>query len=540
MPCSMADDPGPGPFALPERWVHADKPPSWTDLGTSTVAFVRWRLDRWPSLERLHALDRIVRAHEDDGLVVGLHAGRGEASLERVRDVLLARGTWAPTGIVEAEPTWPGAAQPGAIALVAGGEIVETFGPGDPIGDVGSRIAEQAGASEPGWQPRGDAPGPWPLAFPSDVAIGGSRLGVADTGHNRVLVARPGGDILHLVGDGVPDHRDGSLDQARFEAPRGVCWRGEELLVADTGNDAIRAVDPGRGEVGTLLQAPEGSLPAGLAHDGDELFVALAGEGSLARLEDGELVRLQAIEEGHPVDVALQRGSTVWADLTGARVHRLTPEASSSTLWEGAPLVEPSGLLAEDTVLVADPGSGTVHELAMDGTGEPGQVLGAQAGLQSPAALDREAERIVVADGGGHHLWRLDPEDTEPPSRIRLTESPLSLAEHIRLDPIEMAPGARLELSISYMLTNDQGPEEVQAPTARGPMEDLTSREGPVREEGRIRTELTGRVAASGNLRIRWSLTPEDVGHEAAWDLPIVVRPGAEDRLRLALSTSPP
>jgi len=524
------------PFALPERWVHADASPTWSQLGEGAVAFVRWRLDRWSSLERLRELDRATREMDREAVTVGLHLPKRGADLQRVRTVLLARGSWTPTGLVdEAE----GGDPPGTVTLVVDGEIVDTFGPGTPVEAIVDHVQSLDRSSSPRWEPRGDAPGPWPLAFPHDVDVGGSRVAVADTGHHRVLVARPGGDILHLVGDGVPDHRDGELSAARFHSPRSLCWRGEELLVADTGNDRIRSVDPVHGEVTTIAHAPEGSLPVGLTErPTGEVIVALPGEGQLARLEEDDLAVLDecsAVVE-HPVDLAQRGERLLVADLAGPSIEAIGPEGSADTLAEGGEIVEPLGVFADDRVLVADAGRGEV--LAFEAAGDGS--LGPSQGVQAPAALDREGERFVVADGGGHHLWRLLASGEASPARIRLTESPLSLAEHIRLDPVEMAPGGRLELSISYMLSGGTDPDEVQPPTARGPVVGLSSPEGPVRQEGRIRTEVTGQVAGSGNLRIRWSLTEGELGHEAAWDLPIVLRPGAGDRLRLALSTSPP
>lgn len=535
----MADEQG--PLALPERWVHADAPPSWSELADAAVLFVRWRLDRWPTLERLHELDQGAREADGAALVLGLHGPAPDtATPDRVRDVLLARGTFAPTGVLDEGGTAP--VDVGGAALVTGGEVVEAFAPDADTAAVAERLHAEAPPGSASWRPRGAAPGPWPLAFPTDVAVGGSRIAVADTGHNRVLVARPGGEILHLVGDGVPDDRDGSLAEARFEAPRGVCWRGEELLVADTGNDVVRSVRPAADEVTTLARGPEGSLPAGLAcpEDGPPV-VALAGRGCLARLEDGGLAPLGEATEAHPVDVVRHEAGWLASELAGARLEHVDAGGDHHTVWEGDPLVEPSGLLGGEATVVADPGSGELVELRPD-EGTSGTLVAPGSGLEAPAAVDREAEQLVVADGGGHHLWRVDTDGAGDPSptRVRLTESPLSLAEHIRLDPVEIAPGGRLELSIAYLGTEDDRLlEDPQAPTTQGPVR-MEDGSGPTREDGRLRVDLEGEVAASGSLRIRWSLTREELGHEAAWDLPIVVRPGAEDRLRLALSTSSP
>lgn len=532
----MAD----GPFALPDRWVQADEPPTWDRFAPDVVAFVRWRLDRWASLERLHALDQQLRASDGKAQAIGLHPTQAPAfTARRVRDVELARNCWAPTGLVAADDQAP-IADPGEIALVAEGEVMDTYGPDADVDSIAQQVREQAGEGLPSWRPRGAAPGPWPLAFPTDVAVGGSRIAVADTGHNRVLVARPGGEILQIVGDGVPERADGPADEARFDAPRGVCWRGEELLVADTGNDAVRSVRPADGHVSTLVEADAGSLPAGLACTEDgEAVVALAGEGCLARLEAGQLSPIGEArpEDRHPVDLARCGSRYLVADLAGPRLVT-TDGDQREVLHEGPPLVEPLGVADGEQVTVADAGAGVVFGL---GGAEPEPISEAGDGIEAPSASAREADRLVVADAGGHHLWRIDPDTGESPSRVRLTESPLSLAEHIRLDPIEMAPGGQLKLSMAYVKRSEDGPlpPDPQPPWARGPVRGLTPAE-PVAEDNRLRVEVTGTVAASGSLRIRWNVTGEDIGHEAAWDLPIVVRPGAEDELRLALSTSPP
>jgi hypothetical protein len=523
-----------GPFALPDEWVHADASPTWSQLGEGRLAFVRWRLDRWPSLERLHRLARAMGTNGDPVRVVGLHPEH-PGGAARVRDALLTRGTWAPSGL--GADTAPVEA-PGEVVLVDEGEVEAIFEPSTAVATIAERLGD---AGDAGWRPRGAAPGPWPLAFPGDVAVGGSRLAVADTGHHRVVVDRPGGDILHIVGDGVPADDEGSLSEARFEAPRGVCWRDDELLVADTSNDRILTVRPVEDRVVPVATCREADLPAGMACTSDGgTVVALPGRGCLARLDDGELAPIdEPSAERHPVDVVAVEDGWLTCDPAAGAVERVREDGERDPIHQGDPLVGPTGVQAGEIVTVADPGAGALFRLD-PAEGSADDRLASVPSIEAPSSVDREAEQLVVADGGGHHVWRLPPGEGSS-ERLRLTESPLALAEHIRLDPVEVAPGAELELAIGY-LTGEEGTpiEEVQMPEARGPVVDLTIPDTPEQDGGRIRAELTGRVAASGNLRLRWNVTGEGIGHEAAWDLPIVVRPGTEDRLQLALSTSPP
>ncbi|XP_077541738.1 NHL repeat-containing protein 2-like isoform X2 [Haemaphysalis longicornis] len=100
------------------------------------------------------------------------------------------------------------------------------------------------------------APGTFPvgpLLFPAKVCATETRLVISDTGHHRILIADRGGKVLLTVGGPEPGYEDSSLDEARFRDPQGVIWRDPHfVLVADTGNHAIREVDLERRTVQTL------------------------------------------------------------------------------------------------------------------------------------------------------------------------------------------------------------------------------------------------------------------------------------------------
>jgi len=88
------------------------------------------------------------------------------------------------------------------------------------------------------------------LGFPGKVATGpGNLLAIADSGHNRVVVARAGeagdaAEVLALAGSGARGAADGGSDEARFIDPQGLLFLDEKtLLVADTGNHLIRRLD---------------------------------------------------------------------------------------------------------------------------------------------------------------------------------------------------------------------------------------------------------------------------------------------------------
>jgi sugar lactone lactonase YvrE len=101
---------------------------------------------------------------------------------------------------------------------------------------------------------------------PSGVVVdaGGGVL-VADTGNNAIRRIAPDGTVLTIAGDGVPGYRDGPAAHARFRGPTGIAIdaRGR-IVVADTYNDRIRAIHPD-GTVSTIAGSGNPGLVDGPA-----------------------------------------------------------------------------------------------------------------------------------------------------------------------------------------------------------------------------------------------------------------------------------
>ena len=71
----------------------------------------------------------------------------------------------------------------------------------------------------------------------------GNRLFIADSGHNRIVIARLDGTLLDTIGDGHRGQSDGNYAQAQFNSPQGMALKGDMLYVADTENHLIRKID---------------------------------------------------------------------------------------------------------------------------------------------------------------------------------------------------------------------------------------------------------------------------------------------------------
>ena len=94
-----------------------------------------------------------------------------------------------------------------------------------------------------------------PLSFPGKVLADrrSDRLFIADTTHNRVVVASADGRVRSIVGSGKPGLADGAFEESRFDGPQGLELVSDDTLyVADAGNHAIRRVDLANRHVKTI------------------------------------------------------------------------------------------------------------------------------------------------------------------------------------------------------------------------------------------------------------------------------------------------
>jgi hypothetical protein len=132
-----------------------------------------------------------------------------------------------------------------------------------------------AGSGEAGYRdgPARDALFNGPIGLALD---GAGRLLVADTYNDRIRAIAPDGIVSTLAGDGMAGFVDGPGPSARFDTPCGVAIDSAgTIVVADTGNDAVRAIDV-TGAVSTLqVSSVDGlSRPVGIAVDATrEVFV---------------------------------------------------------------------------------------------------------------------------------------------------------------------------------------------------------------------------------------------------------------------------
>lgn len=255
------------------------------------------------------------------------------------------------------------------------------------------------------------------LAYPgkvlADAASG--RLFIADSGHNRILVADLEGRLQKAFGDGKEGFADGSAAEAEFRQPQGLGLSGDgkTLYVADTRNHAVRAVDLASGNVKTI---------AGTGFQLDQLPKPGAKATATALASPWDLVAV-----GQTLYIAMAGVHQLWAvDLLAGTIS-VFAGTSREGLDDGpraqATLAQPSGITTDGTTLYwVDPESSSVRRVALAGNGNVETIVGT--GLfdygdedgKGTAAKLQHAQGIAWADGAlyvgdtyNHKLRIIDP-----------------------------------------------------------------------------------------------------------------------------------
>lgn len=138
------------------------------------------------------------------------------------------------------------------------------------------------------------------LSFPGRLVVSDSKLFIADSGHNRILVTSHSGVVLRQYGSAAEGLVDGNGASAAFNNPQGMVLVDDFLYVADTGNHAIRRIHvrtddvdtiAGNGRPGTVgPQLPADPVscclnsPMDVAIKDGELFIAMTGVNQIWRL----------------------------------------------------------------------------------------------------------------------------------------------------------------------------------------------------------------------------------------------------------------
>ncbi|XP_028415084.1 NHL repeat-containing protein 2-like [Dendronephthya gigantea] len=286
------------------------------------------------------------------------------------------------------------------------------------------------------------------LSFPGKISLkkSGDKMAVADTGHHRILIVDMTGVVETVVGKGESGLADGGFDQAQFNCPQGLAWKGDSMVfVADTENHAIRLID---------LKSKTVTTVAGTGLQGNDKIGGKIGKeqkisspwdvvigpspGSLNILED-ESVLYIAMAGTHQI-WGLCLADTKWLKRSDEKAWsclRFSGSGAEENRNNSYPhktgFAQPSGLTVArakplESLFIADSESSSVRSVAITTGGAKALVgadrdpmnlfafgdldgSGVDAKLQHPLAVswNDQNQLLYVADSYNHKIKVVDP-----------------------------------------------------------------------------------------------------------------------------------
>lgn len=280
------------------------------------------------------------------------------------------------------------------------------------------------------------------LAVPGGIAASPSLVAIADTNHNRIVLADHAGKRVAIIGTGCAGHADGDYARAEFNRPHGLAFHDGALYVADTDNQLIRRIDLAHKTVTTIAGSGQrgfaisGSFPAraavlnspwDVAWGDDALYVSMAGDHQIWRYDPSNQIIGPWAGTGEEGLHDGARDEAQFAQPSGMSVH-------GGTLYDVDP--ESSSVRA-----IALP-EGRVSTLAGHGLFDFGMRNGSanQALLQHAEGITWHAGTLYIADTYNNALRKLDPATREVSTVAALLERPLAVTA-LSLDTLLVAEG---------------------------------------------------------------------------------------------------
>lgn len=416
-------------------WFNVSEPPSLADLQGKLVLLDFWTSGCINCQQIIPDLTRLEEEFADELVVIGVHSGKydREQEDESVRQSILRYGLrhavvndpdfiiWSMYGV----NAWPTLVLIDPAGNVVGARPGEGVYPAfQPV--IAALVAEFDALGEIDRSPfaidlEADAVTSTFLSYPSAVLAdeAGSRLFIADAGHNRVLIAGLDGELRDVIGAGQQGFEDGLFDEATLYEPQGLALSpdGNTLYIADTRNHAIRAADLITKEVttiaGTGLRARTWPVAGAPGEETD-----LASPWGLVLNEGTLYIAMAGTHQIWTMDIA-QGTLSVFVGNGREGIQDGPPERAT--------LAQPSGLTIDGSSLFwVDPESSSVRRVPIDGSGEVETLVGTGlfdfgdadgvgtgALLEHPQGIISANGTLYVADTYNHKLRTVDPRTGE-------------------------------------------------------------------------------------------------------------------------------
>ena len=247
------------------------------------------------------------------------------------------------------------------------------------------------------------------FSFPRGIAAADAgTLYVADSANHRIREVSVGAtaaatQVSTLAGSGTAGHSDDAAGTtARFDRPADLTLSGTTLYVADQNNHRIRAID--LATANKTVSTIAGSGTAGYADGADSTAqfdnpAGLAVSGTTLYVADQNNHRIRAIDlasANKTVRTIAGSGTPGHANGAGAAARFNTPTGlavSGDTLYVAD--------YNNHRIRAIDITSGTVSDIAGDGTAENTNGIGGAARFNNPTGIAVSADTLYVTTNGG-------------------------------------------------------------------------------------------------------------------------------------------
>jgi len=243
----------------------------------------------------------------------------------------------------------------------------------DMVTGVVTTVAGESAVS--GWTDTGEGSGSARFNSPGDMTTDGTFLYVADTGNHAIRKVDPlSGVVVTMAGirgsSGLVDSTENGAAPL-FNSPEGIVWHNGILYVADTGNHLIRKIDIATGDVSFLA-------------------------GDISCIEETEMVN--GVSTTKTTCTAQSAGLSSYGDSTDG--------TGKTTAFNS-----PTGMNTDGTYLyVMDTGISAIRRVDMS-TGETKTFSYSQnkgISLSSPSGGDIAEGLLYIADKNNHIVRKLD------------------------------------------------------------------------------------------------------------------------------------
>lgn len=409
-------------------WLNTDQPLSLAALKGKVVLLDFWTYGCINCIHIIPDLKKLEKKYPNELVVIGVHSAKfeNEKDTENIRRIVLRYEIEHPIVNDADFAIWRAYAVnawPTRYLIDPAGYII-----GKLSGEGGYEAIDQViGETIAAFRKRGElneAPlafvleraqvGDLPLNFPGKILADAKsdRLFIADTVHDRIVVANLDGTLIETIGAGVAGADDGPFDRAKFFRPQGLALAGDTLYVADTENHLIREVDLKSKTVKTI--AGTGQLSHDYGESGPARTIALNSPWDLQLVGRTLYIAMAGPHQIWKLDLSLREVSTFAGSGREARIDGPLKNAG---------FAQPSALETNGKILyVSDAEANIIRAIDLGPNGQVRTLVGGdlfdfgdQDGsgddvrLQHPLGLARWNDKLLIADTYNHKIKLLDP-----------------------------------------------------------------------------------------------------------------------------------